>query len=217
MTMPCILIVDDDRQIRDLLSRYIHSMGYSTLQAASGSEALNVLDDPTSPPVDILLSDILMPRMSGIELLQTIRQKKPDLPVALITGAATIDNSIAALNAGAYAYLLKPVQGKDVADVVSKGLQLVEEKRSRNSLESKLLERYRILEEQLMKLQENQHTGIDPLGELIRGLRHELGNATTAIKLNLSVLEQEGRDSAVLREHLRDLELSTDELVSLVT
>src|SRR5258708_10730369 len=84
------------------------------------------------------------------------------------------------------------------------------------------MERYRAVEERLSLLQTSQYSQIagaraDPLSDLIRGLRHELGNATTAIKLNLSVLEQEGGNPAKLREHLQDLEASTDELVSLVT
>src|SRR5204863_2193509 len=58
--------------------------------------------------------------------------------------------------------------------------------------------------------------GDDPLADLIRGLRHELGNATTAIKLNLSVLEEAGGESRNLQEHLQDLQASTDHLVALL-
>jgi len=164
----------------------------------------------------------LMPRRSGIELLQVVHSTRPDLPVAMITGAATLDNSVAALNAGAYAYLIKPVRGEQVREVVEKGLRVREQQRAKSAIEVELMERYKALEEQLILLQNSQDNPIagsngDPLADLIRGLRHELGNATTAIKLNLSVLEEEGGNPAKLREHLKDLEASTDELVSLVT
>src|SRR5258708_3171447 len=113
---PCILITDDDPLIRDVLARLIRQLGYRVMESSSGVETLRLLSEPASAQVDLLFSDILMPRMSGIELLQVVHEKHPDLPVAMITGAATLDNSIAALNAGAYAYLVKPVRGDEVRE-----------------------------------------------------------------------------------------------------
>lgn len=219
---PCILITDDDPLVRDVLARLIRQLGYKAIESSSGSETLRLLSEPPSAQIDLLFSDILMPRMSGIELLQIVHENHPGLPVAMITGAATLDNSVAALNAGAYAYLIKPVRGDQVREVVEKGLRVREQYRAQHSLEAELMERYKALEEQLTQLQNNHYSqfggpNADPLADLIRGLRHELGNATTAIKLNLSVLEEEGGNPAKLREHLKDLEASTDELVSLVT
>jgi signal transduction histidine kinase len=210
-----IVIVDDDAQIRDVLARYARHMGHTVIEGSNGVEALEVIADNTHT-IDLLLTDIMMPRMSGIELLKAAHELLPDLPIAMITGAATLDNSIAALNAGAYAYLIKPVKGDEVRDVITRGLRLAEQVRNRQTLEKEFLQRYQMLEDQLALLQDERPPNTDPLADLIRGLRHELGNATTAIKLNLSVLEQEGGNSVVLREHLSDLETSTDELVSLI-
>ena len=209
------MIVDDDAQIRDVLARYARQMGHSVLEGGNGVEALELLAETTNS-VDLLLTDIMMPRMSGIELLKAAHELKPDLPIAMITGAATLDNSIAALNAGAYAYLVKPVKGDEVRDVIMRGLRLAEQVRARQTFETEFMQRYHLLEDQLALLQDERPPNTDPLADLIRGLRHELGNATTAIKLNLSVLEQEGGNSVILREHLRDLETSTDELVALI-
>jgi two-component system, sensor histidine kinase and response regulator len=210
-----IMIVDDDPQIREVLSRYARQMGHTVMEGSNGEEAMHLLTE-ASHSIDLLLTDIMMPRMSGIELLRAAHEILPDLPIAMITGAATLDNSIAALNAGAYAYLVKPVKGEDVRDVINRGLRLVDQVHTRQSLENELAARYQMLEDQLALLQDDRPANTDPLADLIRGLRHELGNATTAIKLNLSVLEQEGGSSVVLREHLSDLETSTDELVSLI-
>jgi signal transduction histidine kinase len=105
-----------------------------------------------------------------------------------------------------------------VRDVLIRGLHRQEEVRLRQSLPGDLLARYEKLQLDLDSLQERQPDMLhaeDPIADLIRGLRHELGNATTAIQLNLSVLEEQGSDN--LREHLEDLQASTDHLVSLLS
>ncbi len=216
---PCILVTDDDANVRTGLIKLIRRLGYTVLEAASGEEALQLLSNPDSEAIDLLITDIFMPQMSGIELLKAVHAIQPDLPVAIITGSASLDSSIAALNAGAYAYLTKPIDRAQVRDVVTRGLQRLTE---RQAHEQKLLDRYQELEHQLMLMQTNQQdithmeTSQDPLADLILGLRHELGNATTAIKLNLSVLEEEGNHSDQIKEHLRDLQATTDELVALL-
>jgi signal transduction histidine kinase len=216
-----ILVADDDQNVRIALAKYIRRLGYTVVEAASGEEALQMLSDPAEPSVDLLLTDIWMPAMSGVELLQAAHQINPDLPVAMITGAATLDSSIAALNAGAYAYLVKPIRNEQVRDVLGRGLRQSEKIRESQALQQDLLAHYQALEQRLLTLQERRRdmsrvvTG-DLLAELIRGLRHELGNVTTAIKLNLSVLEEEGDHPVNLHEHLHDLEVSTDHLIGLL-
>lgn len=216
----CILIVDDDIYVREVLTRVVQTMGHTALGAASGQAALDLLSDPDTPTVDLMMTDIMMPLMNGVELLEKVHGMHPSIPIAIITGAPTLDNSIAALNAGAYAYLTKPVSSEQVRDVVGKGLKLSENSRAQQMMATELVGRYRALEDQLTALQETQHrmsdSTMNSFEGLIRGLRHELGNATTAIKLNLSVLEEAGGNSIILNEHLLDLEASADELASLV-
>jgi len=214
----CILVVDDDPLIRDAIIRFIRPMGFNLLQAGNGSEALRLLDDPTTPPVGIVLTDIMMPYMSGIELLRDLRQNKPWIKVGIITGAATLDNSIAAINDGAYAYLLKPVFGEQVRDIVTKGVRQLEEQHFLQSNLDALKRRYALLETQLANGNEDMLTPEqNQVAGLIRGLRHELGNAFTAMKLNLSILETGELDSNLVREHLHDLSASVDEMMSLVS
>jgi signal transduction histidine kinase len=216
-----ILIVDDDVYVREVLIRVVQNMGHIPIGVDSGHEALLLLDDPHGPLIDLMLTDIMMPNMNGVELLQRARELRPDVPVGIITGAATLDNSIAALNAGAYAYLVKPVRSDQVRDMIEKGLRLAESNREQQLAAKDLVARYQTLEDQLNTLIENQQrvsgNAVDTFEGLIRGLRHEIGNATTAIKLNLSVLEEAGSNSEILREHLQDLELSADELAVLVS
>jgi two-component system sensor histidine kinase/response regulator len=220
---PRILIIDDDKHVRLVLAKYIRRLGYDVIEVGSGPEALQVISNPTSGNIDLVLSDIFMPEMSGVDVLKAVHDIDPDLPVAMITGAATLDTSIAALNAGAYAYLTKPVQNEQVRDVLDRGLRKYQETRKQKSLQQELMQRYGELEKHLEELQERQQQmpqsddENDLLAELIRGLRHELGNATTAIKLNLSVLEEGVTNPTSFSEHLRDLQTSTDHLVHLLS
>jgi signal transduction histidine kinase len=215
-----ILVIDDDSHVRFVLAKYIRRLGHTVYEAACGEDALAILSDKHSPTIDLIITDIWMPQMSGLEVLQAVRHMNPELPVAIITGAATLDTSIAAINAGAFAYLTKPIQGNQVKDVISRGLLKRAEQEGSPTSQQELLTRYQQLEQDIERLQERQHemqhsSTADMLAELIRGLRHELGNATTAIKLNLSVLEDSG-SAASLQEHLRDLQQSTDHLVLLL-
>ncbi|MCC7449396.1 MAG: response regulator [Anaerolineae bacterium] len=213
-----ILIVDDDKNLRYILAKYVKRLGHTVIEAESGEEALRILRSAVDP-IDLVLTDIWMPELNGIELLQAVRHIAPDLPVAMITGAATLDSSIAALNAGAYAYLTKPIRSEQVRDVVERGLQRVEEARLRQAVLQGATGNYR--DGYLASLEGRQQdmanaANDDLLAELIRGIRHELGNTTTAIKLNLAVLEEEGSNPRNLREHLLDLQASTDGLVTLL-
>jgi signal transduction histidine kinase len=214
-----ILITDDDASIRNSLSKAIRRMGYTVLEAESGEAALQLLAD-AGPTIDLLITDVYMRQMSGIELLQAAQRLCPDLPVAIITGSPTLESSITALNTGAFAYLLKPIQIEQIRTVVAQAVKQSLETRAKQALERKLLDRYQEQQHPSMLIQTNQQNpiaGHDPLADLILGLRHELGNAITAIKLNLSVIEEEGQYGAPLKEHLRDLQTTTDELVSILS
>jgi signal transduction histidine kinase len=215
-----ILITDDDTSVRNSLSKAVRRMGHTILEAESGETALQLLADLNAPAVDVLIADILMRKMSGIDLLKETRQLRPDMPVIIITGAATLESSISALNAGAFAYLLKPIQIEQVREVIARAVERVTDARAKQALEHQLIDRYQELQHPPMLIQTNQQNpiaGHDPLADLILGLRHELGNAITAIRLNLSVIEEEGQYGAPLKEHLKDLQTTTDELALILS
>ena len=206
MKQTTVLVIDDDPGIRFILAKYVRGWGHKVCEATNGEDAYSLLTDPASPVIDLVLTDLWMPHMSGIDLLRSVRALRPDLPIAVITGSATLDTSIAALNLGAYAYLTKPLQKEQIHDVISRGLVKREEFLA-----------YHTSPERLSELDSARSQADRMVEELIRGLRHELGNAATAIKLNLSVLEEQKEAvSPRLKEHLRDLEESTDHIVSLL-
>ncbi len=101
-----ILVVDDDHNQRTLLETFLKAKGYRTQAAASGEAALQLLSEE---PFALMISDVRMPGMSGIETLRRVRQKHPLLPVLLVTAFADIRSAVAAMRDGAVNYLAKPI------------------------------------------------------------------------------------------------------------
>src|SRR5713226_586668 len=101
-----VLVVDDEDGIRHALDRFLTRLGYRVLQAASGAEALErqAADSP-----DVMLSDIRMPNMSGVELVPKARAQDADLAVIMLTAIDEPRTAIECLKLGAYDYLIKPV------------------------------------------------------------------------------------------------------------
>ena len=102
-----VIIVDDDPNVLKLTSLLLNKRGYSTFPCGSAGEALDVLKKNN---IDVVLSDIVMPEMSGIELLERIHSSDPDIPVILITGFADLDKAIDAIKKGAFDFITKPYE-----------------------------------------------------------------------------------------------------------
>jgi CheY-like chemotaxis protein len=107
-----ILLVDDDDAVRETLNHMLEDAGYSVLAAASGADALATLEADTN--VDLLLSDLTMPRMNGVTLIQEAHQRRPGLPAILLTGLADDPAGLAAKGAirGSYSLLRKPINSR---------------------------------------------------------------------------------------------------------
>jgi len=106
-----ILVVDDEPLIRRSLSEFLTLEGYAVSSASNGKEALNLLKKIKA---DIILSDIQMPDINGLQLLKEIKARKYLIPVILITGYGTIDNAVAAIQMGAYDYITKPIIDNEI-------------------------------------------------------------------------------------------------------
>src|SRR5712691_11304302 len=103
---PRILIVDDDSAQRSLLDSFLRTQGFDTLPVSSGERALEVL---RSEPVSMMISDVRMPGMTGLETLRRARQEHAVLPVLLVTAYADIRDAVGAMRDGAVNYLAKPI------------------------------------------------------------------------------------------------------------
>ena len=102
---PQVLVVDDERLLHNVMSRFLGRHGIDVTSCTSGPEALEVLAER---PVDLVLSDFQMPGMDGLELLAQVRERYPALPVIIITGYANVQHAVRAMSSGAVDYLPKP-------------------------------------------------------------------------------------------------------------
>lgn len=211
--MPTVLIVDDDIHARLILGKHVERLGYTPLEASNAREALALLYGEAAVPVDIVITDVWMPGMSGIDLLKAVRERTPELPVAMISARATLGSSLEAINSGAFAYITKPFRSEEIAQVLERGMQRIEELRLHKALGQDLAH----LAQVGRRLQTiNSSADREMLSSLIAGLRHELGNIVSAIVLNLEVLRQSRDLPEAMREHLEDLQASANDLSALL-
>lgn len=140
------LVVDDDPLVRRTLARVLLAQGMVPVEADSASQALSLLTDDAMP---LVITDIYMPHMSGIELLREIRRRWPDTGVMMITGVAEVSTAVECLQLGALDYLAKPVQIDEVRARIHHALE-----RRRLALENRYLQQsyQERLENQLREL-----------------------------------------------------------------
>ncbi|KPK74638.1 MAG: response regulator receiver protein [Phycisphaerae bacterium SM23_30] len=145
-----ILLIDDEPNVIAALKHALRRERYHILSAPSADEALEILDQES---VDVVVSDEKMPGMSGSELLAVIRQKYPDTIRIILTGRASVEAAVRAINEGeVYRFLLKPCNGFDLAitirralqykKLLSKSRQLVHNSRRQNALLQELEKRH---------------------------------------------------------------------------
>lgn len=115
-----VLVVDDEQIIRESLSFILKKEGYSVDEAANGSEAFKKHE---GEPYDVVITDIEMPEMRGVELLDRIRRETPETLVVIITAFGSIETAVAALRKGAADYVLKPINFDDLLHRVKKLLE----------------------------------------------------------------------------------------------
>ena len=135
--METILIVDDEKNYLTILSALLEDEGFEVLTAPGGSEALEI---HKSSDLDLILTDMKMPKMDGIELLENIKENDPDLPVIMMTAHGTVDKAVEAMQKGAYTYVLKPFDNERLIIYVKKATSMYqvvkENRRLRNAVES---------------------------------------------------------------------------------
>lgn len=129
---PLILAVDDDPAILALVQDILSTAGYSVNTAASGREALARLE---VHPYDLVLTDLVMPEMGGMELVQYLRLNHPDTLIIVFTGFASYQDVVAAVKLGAFDYLTKPLQPEILCHAIERALEHQRLSRSHRDLE----------------------------------------------------------------------------------
>ncbi|HVO29436.1 MAG TPA: response regulator, partial [bacterium] len=116
-----ILVVDDERVIREILTDFLEMEGYSVVSASDGQEALTRLQSGDN--IDLVVTDLKMPNMGGIELIDAISRMKTQPVILVMTGFGTVETAVGAMKRGAYDYILKPFKVEDVVHIVRRGLE----------------------------------------------------------------------------------------------
>jgi two-component system response regulator PilR (NtrC family) len=105
------MVVDDEENIREVLSNYLETLGYEVVTASDGQNALEKFEPGA---FDLIVSDLLMPNIDGLELLRKVREKDRDVVFLMITGYPSIETAVEAIKKGAYDYITKPFHMEDV-------------------------------------------------------------------------------------------------------
>ncbi|PKA96759.1 DNA-binding NtrC family response regulator [Flavobacteriaceae bacterium MAR_2009_75] len=126
-----ILLVDDDISILELLQRHLQSMNFHSYKAVSVKEAVRILRDT---PIDLLITDIQMPEVNGMQLLQFANENYPDIPKLVVTGYPSVSGTLEGIKTGAIDYLTKPFTKQELKESIDKALAHGEAKRRSKKL-----------------------------------------------------------------------------------
>ncbi len=134
-----ILVVDDESSIREFMEIFLRKEGYEVTICEDGAKAKEILSKKT---FDLVISDLQMPNVTGIELLKTIRETSPDLVFIMMTAFGTLENAVEAMKLGAYDYLTKPCKIDEVRIVVQNALRAQNLELENRSLRKVLVQEY---------------------------------------------------------------------------
>lgn len=179
-----ILLIDDEKSIRETLAAFLTDLGHDVRTAFTGEDGLWALDER---PADLVLTDVKMPGISGLEVLQRVRESWPGSEVVLITGYAAVEDAVEALRRGAYDFLLKPVRLAHLEAVVRRCDERIRFARDNREL--------RAVVERLQELSERKE-------KFIALANHELRTPTTVAAGLASLLASR---SELLAPETRDL------------
>lgn len=115
-----IMVVDDEQNIREIISEFLQEVGYSVTLAVDG---LDALEKVAYEQFDLYIIDVYMPRMGGLDLITKLKEIQPLAVIIVTTGYSSIDIAIKAIRTGAYHYLTKPIQADELLKVVESGIQ----------------------------------------------------------------------------------------------
>jgi two-component system, NtrC family, sensor kinase len=173
-----VLLVDDEKAFREILAKRLGRRGIRVLEASRGEEALQVLEDK---PADVVILDVKMPGMNGIETLKRIRARHPAIEVIMLTGHASTLDGVEGIKAGAFDYLSKPIEIEQLCQKISQAhdkiLRLQAEKQDAAFKER--IKQQMVMAERLVAL-----------GTMATGVAHEINNPLAVIQDSAGWLQQ---------------------------
>src|SRR6476620_1681199 len=203
---PRILIVDDEVEITEILADLL-SEEYECIRAGSAEEALTRLQESN---FQLVISDITMPGMSGLDMIPHVKEIAPDTVVVMISGMQTVESAIGALRLGAFDYLMKPFDLRQVEAVVKRALEhhdlIVAKQRYENHLEELVEQRTAELDRALDSLEEAYRSTLKALTTALETRDQEThGHSERVVSYSLRL----GREYGLNREQMKALEFGS--------
>ena len=140
MRPPTILIIEDEERMRRLLELVLKPEGYELLLAASGEEGIRTLTE--TPGIDLIVTDLQLGKVSGLEVLDAAKRAVPEAPVLIITGYGTVKSAVEAMHKGAYDYISKPIDNEELKIVIARALELRRLSQDNRALRAGLHDRF---------------------------------------------------------------------------
>jgi len=185
-----VLVIDDDPDVLSMLSLYLDNAGYQVCAKPSGEAGLVALD---KRPFEIVVTDLKMPLMNGLEVLRRVKEKRPETEVLVLTGYATIQDGVEAMREGAYDFLLKPVRTTQIDTALARCVQWIRHKRSHAELQEvnrKLLELGRMKERFLAVTDHELRTPVTVLDGMLHFLLRQHPDLPDPVRTRLESLRQ---------------------------
>ncbi|MBF0505764.1 MAG: response regulator [Nitrospirae bacterium] len=198
------LIVDDDPQVLESASLLLNEFGYSTITCGNSLEAVSRFQEVA---VDVVLTDIMMPGLSGINLLEEIRAVDPEMPVILMTGYADLDKAIEAIKKGAFDFIIKPYKPEQLTNSIERAAKY-----------SRLIRMEKDYKYILEDLNETLETLVAErtMGLMALTLADRVRNPATVISWTCKRLLEKEEVSGHLKQSLREIIGETEKLESIV-
>jgi len=196
-----ILVVDDAIQVRSIIGTTLERQGYRVLQAASGREAVDLLEENA---IDLVLTEVVIPDWNGIALMEQIRSQHPQLPVVMVTTVREITVAIDSMHRGAYDYLLKPFEREHLLATVERALEhrvtLQESHRYQQDLERAVHARTDMLRQAMDELEHSYDVTLEALGDALDLRDSETeGHSKRVTAYTIMLARAMGVDAAMLK------------------
>lgn len=183
-----LLVVDDEPVNRQVFSNHLNAHHYQVVEASDGPSALQLLN--SQGPFDMVLLDVMMPHMSGIEVCRQIRQKWPmsELPVVFLTAKNQLQDIVEGFEAGGNDHISKPVTKQELLSRVATHLRLLDVNRNLDNIVAQRTEQVNKTQKQLLLSEK-----MAALGTLMAGVAHEINNPTNFVNVSVQNLEADLR------------------------
>ncbi|GAB4266262.1 MAG: hybrid sensor histidine kinase/response regulator [Deferrisomatales bacterium] len=200
-----VLVIDDDPSLMGVIAAYLEEEGYRVGSARSGEAGLAAFD---REPYDIVITDLKMPGISGLEVVRRVKEKRPETEVIVITGYATVQTGVEATRDGAYDFLLKPLKVQQLDAVLDRCTQWIEHRRSHAELQEvnrKLYELNRMKDRFLAVTDHELRTPVTVLDGMLQLILKQVEDLPERLRDRLETIAQVSRRLVHLIRDVHDI------------